>query len=554
MAQKESIWLVPIAGPALAALQLLSKPGGIVVGRHERSDVRMPADAEKVSRAHARFLSDAGEWRVVDLNSRWGTFVNGVRLVPGREMPLRENDLIRLTPWTFTVSNSGEARNGLQSSDDNAEMKTLIRAVRPETAAPVSEELLALLLETAAGIHAATDEKALAELLLDAAMRGTRLPNAALLRPLDSVRGRVEVIASRVAPMGGGILYSRSLLEAASSGNLVEIGGSNLAQNTSESIVQAKITTALCVPLMLGSSPAAYLYLDARAVIGPRTGGALHTGASAFCLALARMAGLALANLKRIDIERRQAMIEAELNAGAEAQRWIMPRRLTEHPPFRVIGQSRPGAYVGGDFFDVLSLDDHRLAVAVGDVCGHGVAASVLMTAAQGFLHAALRRHERLDQTVRELNQFVVPRRPEHKFLTLWVGIFDLGAMTLTYVDAGHGYALGLEPAGEQRMYNEGGGFAIGMVEDSDYEATVVAIQPGGRCLIVSDGIIEQFSPPMAGAADASPEQFSLARLRQTLERLGPDQDVVESVFQGVFAHAGTQALSDDATAVLVKW
>ena len=63
---------------------------------------------------------------------------------------------------------------------------------------------------------------------------------------------------------------------------------------------------------------------------------------------------------------------------------------MCEHPPFRCTGESRAGRHVGGDFFDVISLSDGRLAVAMGDVTGKGIPASVLMTATQGFLHASL--------------------------------------------------------------------------------------------------------------------------------------------------------------------
>src|SRR5205814_8665819 len=110
-----------------------------------------------------------------------------------------------------------------------------------------------------------------------------------------------------------------------------------------------------------------FLYPDARA---NRPGHAalaptLRPNAAAFCGALGRLAGLALANLKRVDVERRQAMIEHDLNAAAAAQRWVLPRRETIVGPFTITGQSRPGRYVGGDFFDVIELDHGRLAVSL---------------------------------------------------------------------------------------------------------------------------------------------------------------------------------------------
>ncbi|HEY8665823.1 MAG TPA: PP2C family protein-serine/threonine phosphatase, partial [Tepidisphaeraceae bacterium] len=271
----------------------------------------------------------------------------------------------------------------------------------------------------------------------------------------------------------------------------------------------------------------------------------LRPNAAAFCLALGRMASLALANLKRIDIERRQALIEAELSAAAAAQRWILPRREARIGVFSYLGESRPGQYVGGDFFDVIPLGENKIAVALGDVSGKGIPASVLMTASQGFLHAALLEHGRPDRAVTNLNRFVNPRRPENKFITLWVGVFDAAAGTLSYVDAGHGYGIMLREDGTFEPLAGGEGLPIGVDADSIYQATTVPLPAGGAALIVSDGIIEQ---PGAGNTPA----FEMEGVRRAISLPAPDR--VAALFDAVIAHAATDKLSDDATAVMVRW
>jgi len=76
-------------------------------------------------------------------------------------------------------------------------------------------------------------------------------------------------------------------------------------------------------------------------------------------------------------------------------------------------------------FFDVIDLGNDRMAVALGDVSGKGVEASVLMTATQGFLHAALQLHGEPARAVTAANAFVAPRRPDCRFVTLWVAVLD---------------------------------------------------------------------------------------------------------------------------------
>lgn len=540
--QSPSAWLVPIVGPEFPAIEVSDRAGGITLGRHEQCDVQLPLTAEQVSRLHARFERDGLDVRVTDLGSRWGTYVNGVKLQPQHPTLLAEGDLIRITPWTFTLSRTA-TRRGLQSSEDS--VNTVVRSVGLDAQQPLAQDMLALLLESAAAIHAATSESELAERLIDVAIRGTGLVNAALLRPVDN-HGHYEVIASRLGAMAeraGPASFSRSLLSAAARGQVAELGG-QLAGNVSESIVIMKINAALCVPLMLGGSPAAFLYLDSRG----STPQSLRPNAAGFCVALGRMASLALANLKRQDMERREAQLNAELEAAATAQKCILPPRATTHGPLTVLGESRPGRHVGGDFFDIIPLANGRLALAVGDVSGKGISASVLMTASQGFLHAALEREQDLAQAVTALNRFIHPRRPASKFVTLWAAILDPGARTLHYVDAGHSYAVLRRGDGTLQQLDDGGGLPVGVDDSTVYHASATTFDAGDGLMVVSDGIVEQF-PPRGDASDY--QQFGMKGLLRHLQDM--HDDPVAALFEALVAYAGTDKLADDATAVWVR-
>ena len=564
--------LVPIAGPPLRAIELKaggsSATSGITVGRHEQCDVRLPSDA--VSRRHALLRCDgAGRWRLIDLKSRWGTFLNGCRISPDTDIPLQPGDLIRISPWTFNFSAAvagaaarGRNAPGVESFDDVDRMRTLVRSVTSHgTGQGLAENQLAILLESAAALHAATDERSLAEGLIESACRGSGLPNAAVLRPVDAHAGRVDVIAARHGGGGGGgghspvpMTYSRSLLKAASEGSVAEFAPTQ-DHDVAHSIVLMKIDAALCVPLMLGATVAAYLYLDTRGGGHAPISAHRWNATCAFCLALGRIASLALANLKRIDMERRAAQAEAELRAAAEAQRWVLPQRHVTVGPFRCVGESRPGRHVGGDFFDLIPLEDGRLAVALGDVAGKGIPASILMTTAQGFLHAALLQHARPDAAVTQLNRFLSPRLPTGRFLTLWVGIFDPGGRRLQYVDAGHGYAFLLGPAGGSfRRLDEGENLPVGVAEAFDYRCVDVALddESAARVLIVSDGIVEQ---PAAVESATGDDAFGIEGIRTRTGQLISAADPVAELFAAVGAHAGGgSSLADDATALWIQW
>jgi sigma-B regulation protein RsbU (phosphoserine phosphatase) len=559
--------LMPLAGPPIHPIHLVPRDNGATIGRHDTCDVRLPSDT--VSRLHAKLFHDAtGDWRLIDLNSRWGTFLNGVRVSSEAGIPLQSGDLIRISPWTFNFSAEGSSARAIDSLDDRDRMQTLVRATHLEHGrggtggGAMAEELLALLLEGAAAMQSATDERTMADALLDAACRGSGLANAAVLRPVDA-EARVDLIATRNS--SASMSYSRSLIAIATAGHVAELPPGQT--DAAHSIIDLRIDAALCVPLMLGPSAAALLYLDTRGGDG-RGGGDNDVGRAplgsrtqrqwpsivSFCVALGRIASLALANLKRIDMERRAALMETELRAAAEAQRWILPRRHVCVGQIRCAGESRPGRHVGGDFFDLIELPDNRLAVAVGDVAGKGIAASVLMTATQGFLHAALLQHGRPDAAVTQLNRFLSPRLAADRFVTLWVGVLDPASRQLQYVDAGHGYAFLLhrdEQHGPARL-DAGDNMPLGVAPDLDYHSAAIEVAADDQLLVVSDGIIEQPAPSLQ--AGAAPVQFGTNGLAHIAARLICCADPIDQIFRSVIDHAGSPLLADDATAVLLRW
>ncbi len=525
----------------------------LTIGRRRGHTLELVGD-ERVSRDHAQLSfnpeeGDDGSWCILDTGSKHGTWVNGVRLESGRSTPVTPGDQIIITPWAFRLVDreaTGRATTHVRTVDDVTTMGGNVSRIEVAEGAAMAQHRLALLLDCAATISAADDEIELSEAVLDAATSGVGFSNAALLRPM-ATDGDIEVVSHR-----GDILkdeanprLSRSLIRKAAEGAPARMMGTGTVGDQAHSIMQLHIEEALCVPIFVGGSIAGFLYLDNR----DRSAGSRVADATSFAIGLAKLTAMAMANLKRLDLEQRYARIEAELAAGAEAQRWVLPPSEGTYGRLHYTGISRPGRLVGGDFFDVLRLDENRIAIALGDVAGKGVAASVLMTASAGYLHAALLEHGDPGRAVWALNRFVHPRRPGSRFLTLWVGVFDLEKHELSYVDAGHGHAVISDATGKSDMLTAGGGALVGIEPDSSYEVASTDLTEGGRVLIVSDGLVEQ---PGEGG-EAKLDLFGIERVRSFLEEAKGD-DAIDGLFKVVEEHAGTAQLADDATAILVRW
>lgn len=518
----KSVKLEVLSGPAVDPVVITSaKP--TVIGRGNSADIRLLD--ETVSRRHAQFWHAADTWLMSDLGSRHGTSLNGVRLPGEQAFPIKDNDLIGLGPWTFVVrSGHRHTTTGFLTTQDDVVAAT--RRVQRVPQAELSiraQAKLDLITESAATIAAAVDETALAAAAIEAAASGTGVSRVAFLKHIN--HQDVDLIASKGPVTGprGGLDFSRSLLRAAAEGNVVRLDSEG-TPNFGQSIMQLGIHSAICAPVMVGGAPAGYLYLDSRAGES-----AVSPDAAAFCQAIARIAGLALGNLRAREIRERQIEMQHDLQAAHEAQVRLLPapRGRLHHISYAM--RSIPGRHVAGDLFGAVSLEGGRTAIFLGDVSGKGVGAALLMATAKAYLDLSLIHHGDAARAVKEANQYIAQHCVDGKFISLWLGVLAPlpdGSTELSFIDAGHGYWL-VRPAGEavQRV-NYRGGLPLGVDADSAYEAETMTLAAGSRVVIFSDGVVEQQSPEGV--------EFGVERTMQTLEPSNDVETDVEELVRGV--------------------
>jgi sigma-B regulation protein RsbU (phosphoserine phosphatase) len=529
--------LEPVIGPQIPPISI--QPGPVVIlGRSSTCEIQLPDSA--VSRRHASLQHGPEGWTIADLESRHGTFLNGTQVSHGKPEAIREGDVVSIGPWKFTVR-EGAARGGrtLMSTNDDLGMgPARVQRVSAEEVSGLAQQRLNLLMEAAAAVHSAADEATLADGVLEAALAGSGYTRAALLRRLDG-SDKVEVVGQRGGVAGASFPLSRSLISAASAGQAVRlVDQPDLRQ--AQSIVGFGIEAAMCVPVEINSVVGGFLYLDSG------VGGRAQADAAAFCTALARMCGLALANLGRRKMERLQAQLLEDLYAARETQKRIMPPGQGVVGPVNYAMKSVPGRMVAGDLFDIVSLGNGRVAAFLGDVSGKGVGAAMVMAAAQTELRAALRETNDVAAAVKAVNNYLVLHSAPHEFVTLWVGIFDGPKRVLQWVDAGHGYWLHASADGSLTRAALDASLIVGIDADHHYTAQQTPLGPGDRVVIYSDGVVEQ--------ASRSGEHYGMERTLAALEgRRSPEEDV-EGLFSGLVRFAGTDALGDDVTIASIRF
>lgn len=536
-------------GPAITLHTLAGPHGGrytsnssghLTLGRAIESDVCLVH--ETISRRHVSFSRRDGTWYALDVGSAIGTWINGQRLSGSAPLPLVSGDILRVGPWSFRVAIGHSAPSTAATINDDSPRTARIERVG-EKPLPAGARQLRMLMQGLSRMTAAPDEASLAQSALEAALTGAGCSRGAVLRPTGGPNDELSIVAlagPRAEGSESDLSFSRSLIHAASAGQTAILHEDQaLGPQAPRSVSENSIRWAVCAPIFVGSELVALLYIDARRGEGSEQG-----EAAAFCEAVANACGLALSNLKRIELERRQSVLAAELSAAREAQQFIMP------PPHAAQGflgyamQMRPGVFVAGDLFDVVPLPDGRIAICLGDVSGHGAASAMLMAAAQSQLNAQLRSTLDPAAAVSGLNRYLGERSLGGRFVSLWLGVFSPDGR-VEYVDAGHGYWFH-RAGGVLRACAGSTAIPTGIDPDTVYTASSLLLAPGDRIILYSDGVPDERNP--AG------EAFGPARLEQALRNSATcDADIVE-VFRAVARFAEGAPPSDDATAASIEF
>jgi len=493
------------------------------MGRAEGNELELPETS--ISRWHAVIEAQGDGWMLRDCGSRLGTRLNELELDADAAVALHGGDQIGIGPWRFRVQAMASDGDELRGGDTPTHI-SVVRAL-----GNLAEQRLELLLRYAGEVAAATDEANLAEIVAEHALLGSGYARAAVLwREGEGVVVRcLRPAPSSEAPPWR---FHHSLVRSAARGDIARL---DLDEGPVEPAARVpRVQRALCAPLMLDGRAEAFLYLDAD-----RRASRRHADAPSFCHALARLAALALANLRRLAGERERIALAADLERAREVQRRLLPA-----PSGRLHGidyalRLHPGRVVAGDVVDVFAIEHGRTVAVLGDVSGAGLGAGLVMASVQSFLRAGFIHEVDPARVIRHLNAHLCTQASAGRFVTLWLGVFDADGARGVFVDAGHGHALRIR-AGASTALPTHGAIPLGIDADADFVAETVHLEDGEILLLHSDGVIEQ-----RGDDGAS---FGREGLVAALVEARDPAAVVEAAWMALRGHAGDAAPDDDTT------
>jgi serine phosphatase RsbU (regulator of sigma subunit) len=411
-------------------------------------------------------------------------------------------------------------------------------------------ETLTLFLEAARKLNTSTVLEEVLITLIDSSLRLTKAERGYVF--LRNEDGSPRLVVGRNAkgdPLPDDNTISRSILRDAVSNSsefLLTDTEDFAKMSARESIVAHNLRTVICIPLRRtqiggeksGAGSAAseirgVLYLDSKLLSGK-----LSAVSHDILRAIATEAASLVENAFLVQAEEAKRRYEQEMNIAATIQQRLMRVTIPAVPYARVQARNISSKEVGGDFFDVISTDK-SLTIVVTDVSGKGISAAILASILQGLLYAQLAQDLPLSTVVDVVNRFLCEKVAGEKYATMVIARLHSDGL-VEYVNCGHVTPLLMSQGVCSEV--QGGNLPVGLLKDVTYESGTVKIAPGGRLVIVTDGVTE--------AEDPNGDMYGSERL----EKLVPHSAGIEDIFSSIGEFCAGTPLNDDCTIVQLTY
>ncbi|MCX6568424.1 MAG: SpoIIE family protein phosphatase [Candidatus Aminicenantes bacterium] len=531
----------------------------VSIGRAQGNDVAV-ADPNCSSR-HAYIERAEGGFVIRDAGSKNGTFVNGRRI----DCPavLSPGDEIAIGLTTMTFEKPRMPRVSMVDSPSSATDGSAVvpfRTILDKTsatdartsplAAPadLKEEnrILQVMFQVSEALVAHKPLQELLEDIMDLIAENIPMDQCVIMLRGDG-SSALEPRAARIQGQwrgGGEIQVSRTIVAMAYEQHLSVLlsdaaADPRVASNVS--IIEKGILSALCVPIGDDQEVIGVLYADRHAHHEPFRDADLR-----LLTLLANTAAVRIQQARQVAALIGAAKLQRDIETAAAIQRDFLPQSLPSYEGYGMAGRAVPCHQVGGDYYDLVSLDADRIGLAVADVSGKGVGAALLMASLRAWLHAELVHGSDLTAIAAKLNDFIHRSSDIHSFITFFFAELDRKSGGLRFINAGHNPALVFGRDGLVREL-PATGLCLGMFAGRSFEVGTGEVGPGEILVLYTDGITESRN---SGEKEFGVEGLTEA-IREDREKDAPT--ILEGVFRRLAEFTACAEPFDDRTLVVVK-
>lgn len=310
------------------------------------------------------------------------------------------------------------------------------------------------------------------------------------------------------------------------------------------------IKSAIAAPVIFREKLIAVL-----AVANPADGLSFTETDFSLVQSLADQAALAIHNADLLNLQLEKKKLDLDLSLASNIQQMLLPKEYPSVADLEVDAVYIPAQKVGGDLYDLFRISEHKLGLAVADVSGKGIPASLIMTICRCNLRHFSTIHDSPSRVLSELNRSMSPDMRQDMFITLIFAIIDTEKHEVIFARAGHELPLlayhnretGIHVA--ETIGSEG--MAVGLVDSALFDSVIedkrVPFESGNVLVFYTDGVTE--------AANEEGVEFSRARLADVIKTLRsrPCRELNQGIIDSVQRFAGPDGIGDDISLVTVK-
>jgi len=521
------------------------------LGRSTDNDFGFPEDSG-LSRQHLALEKENDAWTVRDLRSKNGTYVND-QLIHSKHF-LSPGDRIVASlltvvfepqpkvPQVSIVFDRTRTDQGTSTETLSTSLSDLIssQTISTKVGRGPSEQWktpLAAFLRAGRELSQGRPLPELFQVILDLSIESVGAERGVLMT-LEN--GRLAVQAS----CGNGFRISTTVRDQVinqKASLLIRNVQDDEAFRSMQSIVSQGVRALMAVPLQTDSQVIGLIYVDTSHWLREFSGDDLN-----LLTVMANVAAIRIERERLVELENAQRRMASDLEQAAEIQRLFLPARPPEVPGLELAGFNASCRTIGGDYYDFLTYPDGRLALMVGDVCGKGLPAALLMMTLQARVQVLAAEPNSPAVVLDRLNRVLTAASLNARFISFFFSVLDPESGALIFSNAGHNPPLLIRANGTVEQLT-GGGPVLGVVPNASYEEDRCVLKSGDVAVLYSDGVTD--------AINAQDEDFGETRLSEALQQVHRKSadDILSAVTTAVKDWAAGTPAPDDITLVVVR-
>ncbi len=297
----------------------------------------------------------------------------------------------------------------------------------------------------------------------------------------------------------------------------------------------------IAVPMTIKNEVRGFILLGKRLTGKPFSHSDLE-----YISSVASLAIISIENSRLFKEALEKQKLEKDLELARTIQQNLLPKKLPDFKKIEIAAYNKTAKQVGGDYYDVIKLDEKRLLFAIADVSGKGVQAALLMANLQAFLKAIIKQNIPLVEASNLINDLVSENTSMGSFITFFWGVLNTEELTFTYVNAGHNPPLLIRDGNIIKLKT--GGMILGVMSTVvDYEFETIQLKANDVIVMFTDGITE--------AMDTEKNEYTDERLEKLiLENSNVSaKELLNKIIDDVNEHTWEAEQSDDITCCVVK-